>query len=174
MSWRCLWSRNVSLAIDQRSHSVTLDEVLSQHMRKLCKYRIAYRYHTRSGTLQLVRSAQSAPHYNPSSSVIMATQDKHQQAVKENRMVSVQEATIRKAVGYTLFGLTTLRLYTRVYSQPDLGHYSLRKRQRRFALDCCMHAYRASQECLGLHYPFCMLWRPLSSSPVSIISADVL
>lgn len=43
----------------------------------------------------------------------MATQGKYQQAVKENRMVSVQEATIRKAVGFTIFGLTTLRLYTR-------------------------------------------------------------
>lgn len=161
----------------QVGHTVTLDEVLSQQMRKLCSYRIAYRYQTfdtRSGTLQLVRSVKSVPHHHPLSSVIMATQDKHQQAVKENRMVSVQEATIRKAVGYTIFGLTTLRLYTRVYSQPYLGHYSLRKRQRRLALDCCMHAYRASQECLGPHYPFCMLWRPLSSSPVSIISVDVL
>lgn len=40
----------------------------------------------------------------------MATSDNFQQAVKENRMVSVQEATIRKAVGFTIFGLTTLRL----------------------------------------------------------------
>jgi len=46
----------------------------------------------------------------------MATQDKYQQAVKENRMVSVQEATIRKAVGFAIFGLTTLRLYTRVFA----------------------------------------------------------
>jgi len=46
----------------------------------------------------------------------MATQDKYQQAVKENRMISVQEATIRKAVGFTIFGLATLRLYTRVFA----------------------------------------------------------
>jgi len=48
--------------------------------------------------------------------VNMATQDKYQQAVKENRMISVQEATIRKAVGFTIFGLATLRLYTRVFA----------------------------------------------------------
>ena len=57
----------------------------------------------------------------------MATQDKYQQAVKENRMVSVQEATIRKAVGFTIFGLTTLRLYTRVVS--NLAYYTLGKGQ---------------------------------------------
>ena len=45
----------------------------------------------------------------------MATSDNFQQAVKENRMVSVQEATIRKAVGFTIFGLTTLRLSLKVY-----------------------------------------------------------
>lgn len=44
----------------------------------------------------------------------MALQNDIQQAVKENRMVSVQEATIRKAAGFTILGLTTLRLYTRV------------------------------------------------------------
>ena len=44
----------------------------------------------------------------------MATQDKDAQAVKENRMVSVQEATVRKTIGLALFALTSLRVYAKV------------------------------------------------------------
>ena len=44
----------------------------------------------------------------------MATQARYAQAVKENRMVSVRESTIRKTIGFALLGFITLGLYAKV------------------------------------------------------------
>lgn len=99
----------------------------------------------------------------------MATSDNFQQAVKENRMVSVQEATIRKAVGFTIFGLTTLRLSLKVYGL--LSFFLLLARCRTIEqsfIDALAsfvwyrklsRACRALQACRALRCLSCMQWR---------------